>query len=291
MLTQIFINGLIAGSVYTLIALGFSIIFKTIRFFHLAHGAVYTSGAYFAYTASIKFGLNVILSFFLAATLATLLGVAIDRFVYLPLRKKKSPDLVFLLASFGVFIFLQNFFQLFFGAQILTLRLAPVKEGYHFAGSVITSMQLFIISASIMLFIILSLILNRTKIGKAIRAVSDDPIGATVSGIWSERIIIYAFVIGSMLAGMAGVLVSFETNIEPTMGFNAILKGIIASIIGGVGSIPGAILGGFFLGIIENFGIWKIQSGWKDAIAFSILIIFLLFRPQGILSSKKVDRI
>lgn len=144
----------------------------------------------------------------------------------------------------------------------------------------------------IILFAILWLIVTRTRMGKAIRAVADDPVGATVSGIWSERVILYAFGIGSALAGMAGGLISLETNIEPTMGFNAILKGIIASIIGGIGSIPGAVLGGFFLGIVENLGIWKIQSGWKDAIAFGVLIIFLLFRPQGILgkSNNHKDR-
>lgn len=122
--------------------------------------------------------------------------------------------------------------------------------------------------------------------GKAIRAVADDPIGASVSGINPERVILYAFGIGSALAGMAGVLISLETNIEPTMGFNAILKGIIASIIGGIGSIPGAVIGGFFLGIVENLGIWKIQAGWKDTIAFAVLIIFLLLRPQGFLGKK-----
>jgi branched-chain amino acid transport system permease protein len=154
---------------------------------------------------------------------------------------------------------------------------------------VITPIQILILSASIILFIILWLIISKTRIGKAIRAVADDPIGASVSGIWSERVILYAFGIGSALAGMAGVLISLETNIEPTMGFNAILKGIIASIIGGIGSIPGAVLGGFFLGIVENLGIWKIQAGWKDAIAFAVLIVFLLFRPQGILG-KSTDR-
>ena len=122
--------------------------------------------------------------------------------------------------------------------------------------------------------------------GKAIRAVADDTIGASVSGIYSEKIILYAFGIGSAFAGMAGVLISLETNIEPTMGMNAILKGIIASIIGGIGSIPGAMLGGFLLGIVENLGIWKIQAGWKDSIAFAVLILFLLFRPQGILGKK-----
>ncbi len=153
-------------------------------------------------------------------------------------------------------------------------------------GAVITDIQILILAVSFLLLAILWLLVDKTKMGKAIRAVADDPIGASVSGIYSEKVILYTFGIGSAVAGMAGVLISLETNIEPTMGMNAILKGIIASIIGGIGSIPGAVLGGFFLGIVENLGIWKIQAGWKDTIAFGVLIIFFLFRPQGILGTK-----
>ncbi|MEW6419604.1 MAG: branched-chain amino acid ABC transporter permease [Nitrospirota bacterium] len=223
-------------------------------------------------------------SLFFASILSATLGIAIDRIVYLPLRKSNSPGLVFLIASFGVFIFIQNLLQLLYGAQILTIRTGPVVEGYQLLSAVITPIQILILSASIVLFTILWLIVDKTKMGKAIRAVADDPVGASVSGIYSEKVILYAFGIGSALAG---VLISLETNIEPTMGFNAILKGIIASIVGGIGSIPGAVLGGFFLGIVENLGIWKIQAGWKDTISFAVLIIFLLFRPQGILGNRK----
>lgn len=153
-------------------------------------------------------------------------------------------------------------------------------------GAVITPIQLLILSASIALFVIVWLIVDRTKIGQAIRAVADDPVGTSVSGIYPEKVIFFAFGVGSALAGMAGILISLETNIEPAMGMNAILKGIIASIIGGIGSIPGAVLGGLFLGIIENMGIWKISAAWKDTIAFAVLIIFLLLRPAGILGKK-----
>ena len=160
-------------------------------------------------------------------------------------------------------------------------------EGYQILSAVITPTQILILSVSIVLFAILWLIVDKTKMGKAIRAVADDPIGASVSGIYPEKVVLYAFGIGSAIAGMAGVLISLETNIEPTMGFNAILKGIIASIIGGIGSIPGAVLGGFFLGIVENLGIWKIQAGWKDTIAFAVLIVFLLLKPEGILGKRE----
>lgn len=293
MFNQLLINGIIAGSIYALIALGFTMIYKTVRFFHFAHGVVYTAGAYFAYSLSMSLGINPILSFFFAACLAAIIGIAIDRIVYHPLRRNAAPGLVFLIASFGVFIFIQNLLQLLYGAQILTLRTGPVKEGHQLSvfgyqlNAVITDIQILILVVSCLLSVVLYLLINKTKMGKAIRAVADDPIGASVSGIYPEKIVLYAFGIGSALAGMAGVLISLETNIEPTMGMNAILKGIIASIIGGIGSIPGALIGGFFLGVVENLGIWKIQAGWKDTISFGVLIVFLLLRPQGILGNKE----
>jgi len=286
MFRQIILNGIIAGTIYTLIALGFTLIYRTIKFFHFAHGVVFAAGAYFAYTFFILFNINPIISFFLSIALASLLGIAIDRFVYHPLRKNNAPNLVYLIASFGVFIFLQNLIQLIFGAQILTLRTGPIKEGYHILGAVITDIQILIIGVSLILFILTLLFIQKSKLGKAIRAVSDDPIGARVVGINSEKIILSAFAIGSALAGVAGILISLETNIEPTIGFNAILKGIIASIVGGIGNIPGALFGGLFLGLAENLGIWKIQAAWKDTIAFVILIIFLLIRPSGIMGIK-----
>lgn len=286
MIYQLSFNGLIAGAIYALIALGFTIIYRTVKFFHFAHGVVYAAGAYFAYTFFISFKIPSPISFFLSAALAGVLGVGIDRLVYYPLRKRSASNLIFLIASFGVFIFIQNLLQLVYGAQILTLRTGLVKEGHHIFGAVITDIQILIISVSLVLFLLAWLFIQKTKLGKAIRAVSDDPIGARVVGINSERVIMTALAIGSALAGAAGILISLETNIEPTMGMNAILKGIVASIVGGIGSIPGALLGGLLLGLAENLGIWKIQAGWKDTIAFAVLIIFLLSRPSGIMGVK-----
>lgn len=292
MIQQLILNGVITGSIYALIAIGFTIIYKTVKFFHLAHGVVYTFGAYLAYSViSSNLFNNFKLKFFIGIITgiigATILGVLIDRLVYLPLRKKKASNLIFLLASFGVFIFIQNLIQLIYGAQILTIRTGSIKEGRHFFGAVITDIQIIIIIVSFFLLIVSSLFIKKTRLGKAMRAVSDDPITASVVGINPEKTIFTSFIIGSSLAGIGGILISFETNIEPTMGFNAILKGIIASIIGGIGSIEGSVLGGFFLGLAENIGIWKIQAGWKDSISFLILIIFLLFKPVGILGKKE----
>ena len=283
---QLLINGIIAGSIYALIAIGFTVIYRTVRFFHFAHGIVYTAGAYFAYTFFILMHIHFVISFILAVLLASGLGVLINRLVYRPLRHQKASNLIFMLASFGVFIFLQNLIQMIYGAQILTIRTGPVKEGHHILGAVITNIQIVILLVAVVLLVLLWLFIQRTKLGKAMRAVADDRIASNVVGINPDRIITASFAIGSALAGIAGILISFETNLEPTMGFSALLKGIIASIIGGIGSIPGAVLGAYFLGIVENFGIWHISAGWKDAIAFVVLIIFLLLRPRGILGRK-----
>lgn len=286
MIQQLTFNGIIAGSIYALIAISFAIIYRTVKFFHFAHGVVFTAGAYFAYTLIKLMQLNFVISFFLSMAFTALLGMAIDRIVYYPLRLKKASTMIFLLASFGVFIFIQNLIALIYGNQIFALRTGLIREGYHIFSAVITPIQITILAISIMLMILLWLFIQRAKLGKAMRAVSDDPLAASVMGINPEKTILTSFAIGSALAGAAGILISLETSIEPTMGFTAILKGIIASIIGGIGNIPGAMFGGFFLGIIENLGIWKIQAGWKDTISFSVLIIFLLLRPGGIFGIK-----
>lgn len=290
MFSQLLVNGIIAGSIYALIAIGFTVICRTVKFFHFSHGVVYTAGAYIAYTIVQCLGVGEFWSLgvaiIIAVTGAGILGVLIDRIVYLPLRRKHAINLIFLLASFGVFILLQNLIQLIYGAQILTIRTGPVKEGHHIFNAVITNTQILILIASLGVLVFTWSFSQKTRLGKAMRAVADDPIAANVVGINPERTIMVSFAIGSALAGIAGILISFETNIEPTMGFSALLKGVIASIIGGIGSIPGAVLGAFFLGIAENLGIWKISSNWKDCISFGILIVFLLIRPCGILGSK-----
>ena len=169
MIIQLISNGIIAGCIYALIATGFTVIYRTVKFFHFAHGIIYVTGAYIAYTFFILLQINPFISFILSIVLAAFLGMAIDRFVYSPLRKHKTSNLVFLLASFGVFIFLQNLLQLIFGAQILTLRTGPVKEGHHLLGAIITDTQILIIVSSLVLFFICWLFSQRTKFGKASR--------------------------------------------------------------------------------------------------------------------------
>ena len=290
MIQQLILNGLIAGAIYALVGLGFALVYRTVRFFHFAHGVVYAVGAYAAYGVAVGLRAPAASGWLLGVGCAAAVGVGIDRLVYKPLRRQKAPALIMLIASFGVFIFLQNLLQLVFGAQILTMRTGEVREGHHILGAVITDTQLVIIAAAVAVLMSLWILERWTRLGKETRAVADDSLAASVVGINPERVILWPFVIGSALAGLAGILVSYETNIEPTMGFNALLKGIIASIIGGIGSVPGAALGGLVLGLAENLGIWKLPAMWKDTIAFGILIIFLLARPQGILG-KKSERV
>jgi branched-chain amino acid transport system permease protein len=160
---------------------------------------------------------------------------------------------------------------------------AGAGKVYDIFGGVITEVQLIILICGIVIMAIMALVLKFTIFGKAVKAVSDDEEVSKIVGINTPKVIGWIFFIGSSIAGLAGILIGFDTGIEPTMGMSLLLKGVIASIIGGIGNIYGGVLGAFFLGFVENFGIWKISGEWKDAIAFGVLIIFLLWRPQGIL--------
>lgn len=279
-LPQLVVNSLIAGSIYALIASGFSLIYSVVKFLHLAHGAVFVIGAYVAYAL---LGLPFWLAIVIAIITSAFLGIIIDQIAYKPLRKRKSTNLAFLISSIGVFIFLQSLVQLIFGAEIKTLRTGQIQKGLEIFGAIITPTQIIILITAIALLILLHVFLKKSKLGKAMRAVADDKEVAQICGINPERIIAYTFLLGSALAGIAGILIGLEQNLEPTMGLGAMLKGITAAIVGGIGSVPGGMLGGYVIGFAENFGIWFLPSGYKDAISFVILLIFLLFRPKGLL--------
>jgi len=279
-LPQLLVNSLIAGSIYALIASGFSLIYSVVKFLHLAHGAVFVIGAYIAYAL---LGLPFWLAIIIAVLASAILGVIIDQIAYRPLRKRKSTNLAYLISSLGVFIFLQSLVQLIFGAEIKTLRTGQIQKGWEIFGAIITPTQIVILFVAIAILIFLHLFLKKTKLGKAMRAVADDKEVAQICGINPEKIICYVFLLGSALAGIAGILIGLEQNLEPSMGLGAMLKGITAAVVGGIGSVPGGILGAYLIGFAENFGIWFLPSGYKDAIAFVILVLFLLFRPKGIL--------
>ncbi len=285
-LNQLFFNGLIAGSIYCLVAVGFSLIFQSVRFFHFAHGAVYTFGAYFAYLFSIQLGLDRAIAFPLACICVASIGVFCEIGIYKPMRKRKATDLTLLMASLGLYVVLQNVISMVWGDDTKTMRTGEVVEGHAVLSARITDVQVMILVTSIVLITLISLMMTQMRFGKALRALANDPELARLSGINSDLYIMYAFAIGSFLAAIAAIMISFDTDMTPTMGFDALVKGVIAVIIGGMGSLPGAALGGLFLGLAENLGVYWLPSKWQDTIAFVILILFLLFRPYGILGKK-----
>lgn len=286
MFTQLFINSIIAGSVYTLVAVSFSLIYSTTRFFHFAHGAVYTFSPYFAYLFTIILGLPLAFSIPLAICSSTLVGMLTELLIYKPLRRQGTTPLVLLLASLGIYIILQNIISMSFGDDTKTLRSGIVTEGLEFIGARITPIQIAIIIVSFALLVFCRALLKFTKLGTAMRAVASDPDLSLVTGIDTDKTILVAFAVGSALAGVAALLISFDIDMTPTMGMNALMMGVVAVIIGGVGSIAGAALGGFLLAFAQNFGVWKISSQWQDAIAFVILLAFLLYRPYGFFGKK-----
>jgi len=285
-MVQFFLNALIAASTYALIAVGFSLIYSTVRFFHFAHGIVFAAGAYLTYLFKIQFDFPFWLAIPISVFLCTILGCLIEFFFYRPLRRQESSSLVFLLASLGIYIVLQNLISLAFGDSSKTFRKGAEDFGIDIIGGSITPVQIYIIGFSLLLIISTALWLRHTNIGKAMRAVANDEVLAKVSGIDSERVILYTFAMGSALAGIAGILVAFDVDMSPTMGMKALMMGVVTVIVGGVGSIRGVAAGALLLGMAQHLGVWKIGTQWQDAIAFVVLLIFLLFRPQGFLGKK-----
>jgi branched-subunit amino acid ABC-type transport system permease component len=283
--SQLLANGIIAGAIYALMAASFSLIYNIVKFMDLSPGAIFVVGAFFAYAFNMKAGIGIIPSIFLALLICGLCGILINHAIYRPLRKKGADNFTLLLSSFGVFLVITGMILLFFGADLVTFRL-PVKKGIEFLGIIITPMQIILVLSSLIMFILLWVLMKHTKIGQAMRAVSDDQTVSSTLGIDVEKITAITFFISATLAGVAGILVSFEQNLEHSMGFGAILKGITAAIVGGIGNVPAALLGGFLIGIVENIAILYLPSGLKDAIAFMMLVLFLLFRPHGIIGSK-----
>lgn len=284
---QLLVNGLVAGAIYSLVSSGFSLIYSVNKFVHFAHGAVIAFSAYVLYYLFSTLGISFWFAVASSLIFSALLGYATNELIYKQLRKRKSSPVILLVSGLGFLIFLESLILIFFGADVKVINLIKVTKGLEFMGAIITPLQIVIILVSIALLIFLFIFMKKFKLGKAMRAVSDNKEVAEIVGISSEKIYSWSFIIGSAIAGIAAVLIGLEQNLEPTMGTNLMIKGMTASIIGGIGSVPGAILGSFLLGILENFGIWFLPSGYKDAIVFTLLFIFLLFRPQGLLGIKR----
>jgi len=267
-----------------MVALGFNLIYGTAKFFDLGYGALAAVGGYTVFYFYKGLGLDLYVAVVIGVLVAGAIGTLIYRLVYAPLRKRKSSSMVLLVAALGVMTALQSIVAILFTSQFQTLSKNVGGEAvYNILGGVITHTQLVILILGLLIMTGIGLVFRYTLFGKAVKAIGDDEEVSKIVGINTTQIIGWVFFIGSAIAGLAGILVGFDTGIEPTMGLSLLLKGVIACIIGGIGNVYGGVLGAFLLAFIENFGIWQISGEWKDAIAFGVLIIFLLFRPQGIL--------
>jgi len=280
---QLIVNSIIAGAIYTLVALGFNLIYSTTKFFNLAHGAMAVVGGYVVFSLTRQLDFSLWLSIPVAILVAGVIGVLSDLLLFRKLRERKASSMILLVASLGLFTAIQAMIAILFTSQFQTLTTgASISTVYDVFGGAITQTQVVILATGLLIMAGIGLMLKYTKLGKAIQAVGDDEEVAKIVGIDTNKVIAIVFFIGSAIAGVAGLLVGFDTGLEPTMGLALLLKGIVAAIVGGVGSLYGGVLGAFLLGFVENFGIWHLSGEWKDAIAFVLLILFLIFRPQGI---------
>lgn len=290
------LNGLIAGSLYALLALGLALIYSVLRFVNIAHGEIVLLGSFSFFTFYSILGWPLIPSYLAGIGLLFIVVLIIERLTFRPVRD--APTLTPLIISIALGIFLRNVLLLIFqpqprsfGAQI---------ESYKLFGSEIvriTNVQIIILISSITLMLGLWAILKYTKWGRAIRAVSENKEVAAILGIPVNRVITTTFLLSAFLAGTAGILAAFDGNLHPAMGTFFTIKSFVAVIIGGIGSIPGAVLGGYFIGLMENIliaipfdGIY-IPSNYKDAIAFVALLILLYIRPRGFFGGRNEDAV
>jgi len=296
---QQLINGLADGSILALIALGYTMVYGILRFINFAHGDVFMIGAFagfyltpkiaaFLPTPSIWAGVVVMA---LSMALCAVLGIIIERFAYRPLRR--SPKLAVLITAIGVSLFLEYAGQLFFGAAPRSFpQIIPVKPITGIPGLTINTSQIVVLVVTILLLIVLRFIVLKTKIGMAMRALSFNPEAAALMGVNTDVVISFTFGLGSALAAAAGILyaVNFPA-IDPLMGVLPGLKAFCAAVLGGIGNLPGAALGGLIIGIVETFVGGSELSTYRDAIAFAILILILLIKPSGLLGKKDIEKV
>lgn len=289
-LLQQIINGLALGSVYALLAIGYTMVYGIIKLINFAHGDIYMIGAFAGFYASTNLGLSLIPTLLVSMVAAALLGVIIEKIAYKPLRN--SPRIALLITAIGMSLLLEHGMRFLVGPNpkpfpdlfpVGTIDIGPL----HINGKI-----LLMLGVSALLVLLLQYIIYKTKVGKAMRAASQDMEAASLMGINVNTVISLTFAIGSALAGIAGVLVAITyPTIDPYMGMMPGLKAFVAAVLGGIGSIPGALLGGILMGSIETLTKAYISTSLSDAIAFSILIIILLVKPTGLLGEKTNEKV
>ncbi|HOJ09323.1 MAG TPA: branched-chain amino acid ABC transporter permease [Clostridiales bacterium] len=288
---QQLINGLSLGSIYALIALGYTMVYGIIKLINFAHGDVYMLGAYIGYACIKYFNLSFFPSLLIAMTACALMGFAIEKIAYKPLRN--ATRIAALITAIGVSLFLEYSTMFVVKANVRTYPSVLNEISFKPLQGVIVNMkQVYIFAVTIILMIILQYIVRKTRVGKSMRAVSTDRDAALLMGINVDRTISFTFAIGSALAGAAGVLVGIYYNsINPLMGILPGLKAFIAAVFGGIGIIPGALVGGITIGVIETMVSGYGNSLYKDAAAFAILIIILLIKPSGLLGKNTREKV
>ena len=286
--SQLF-NGLQTGSVYALVALGYSMVYGIILLLNFAHGDIIMVGAYTAFYAMTAFHLHPVFSVVLAVITSTLLGVVIEKVAYTPLRS--APRLSLLITAIGISFLLENGAQLLFGADTKSMD-TLVPGNVSFGPVTVSYTAILTIIVAVVAMVVLTILVQKTKLGKAMRAVSEDMGAAQLMGISLNRTISFTFAVGSALAGIGSVLyLCAYSQASPTMGSMLGLKAFVAAVLGGIGSIPGAMIGGFAIGLLEALVAAVGLSVWKDAAVFAILIVVLLVKPSGIMGHTVTEKV
>lgn len=287
---QQIVNGLSLGSIYALIALGYTMVYGIIKLINFAHGDIYMIGAYVAFLVTTYCGFGFFPALILSMVICGVLGVVIERVAYKPLRK--APRITALITAIGVSYLIEYTTQFFMGPSAKTYPKLLPNLSWQLGPIKVTLMQLIIFGVTIVLMLALQFIINKTKVGRAMRAVSADENAAKLMGINVDATISYTFLIGSALAGAAGCLVGIYYNsITPLMGMVPGLKAFVAAVFGGIGSIPGAMVGGLFIGIAETLVVGYGSSLYRDAIVYAILIIVLIVKPSGLFGKNEKEKV
>ena len=288
---QQLVNGLSLGSIYALIALGYTMVYGIIKLINFAHGDIYMLGAFTAFYATTVFHLNFFLALIVAMVLCGVLGVLIERIAYKPLRH--ATRITALITAMGVSYILEYTTQYFAGSEVKTFPEDVLNNAvFQIGGIQISQQQIYIIAVTLILMLALTYIVGRTRMGRAMRAVSVDEKAAELMGISVDRTISFTFLLGSVLAGAAGVLVGvYYNSITPLLGMVPGLKAFIAAVFGGIGIIPGAMIGGFAIGIAETMVVAYGSSLYRDAIVYVILILFLIIKPAGLLGQNVKEKV
>ena len=280
---QLIANSIVAGAIYAILVLGFNLTFSTAKFIDIGYGVMIALGGYAGFFFLKTLELPLWLGIPLSIAVAGAASFFVYKLVYAPLRRKKASSAVLLIASLGVLTFLQAIIAILFTSQFQSLaNMLPANPTFELFGGTITSIQLITLGVAVLLSLGLFALLRSTMFGKAIVAISDDEEVSKMVGIDTEKNVGFVFFIAGCIGGLGGLFIGFDTGIEPIMGLFWLLSVISAAIVGGIGNLYGGIAGAFFVAFIENFGIWKISGEWRLAIAFTVLLMFLVWRPKGL---------